>query len=831
MRTWIVLILIASSASAGEIVRLGPDTWKMVPGGKEVDAIYGDYLLRNDKVVVVVADTVPGRNANLSCKSVQGAVIDFTRLDADNDQLSVFYPHGDRNNTIPQATKAEILSASGPQVVLRVTRPATEKEPVEAVTEYSLRDGETALRVVTRYRNTGLGPAVLRVSDKMRCDQTFAQSPEGALDFVTFYDKWFGAAYAVVRAGGKIYTDGKYGGMFGSISGTWLDYPEFVRDAKDRTTSLPAGAEIVLTRFLLTGRHQAEVQAAAREILGVKSVPLDVSVVDPDGKPVVGADVVLLQELREAAAGNTDASGRVRFSTAGGRHTVEVSQIGRLKCVSSASPETEPSLRIQVGPRSVASFDVSDGAGRPVPCKVQFLPVEDTPPLMLGPKQRANGCANLYFSPRGRFDVPLPPGKYYVILSHGPEHDAAYRSIALKEGEAIRVSASLPRVVNSAGWISADFHNHSTESGDNTTETESRLVCLAAEGVEFAASTEHNRIVTYKDRLKALGLDKLVATSDGIELTASPLPIMHHNAFPLVEKPHTQDGGGPITGPAPLAQIRRLFDHDAGAEKLVQQNHPDIGWLFYDADGDGVPDLGFGTYKFTHVIEAWAPGILDLKPTRTLGLEVRNNVIFNWLQLLNQGFRIPGVANTDAHYCVNESGQIRNYVKSPTDDPAEIRELDVVRESKKGHLVMTNGPFLDVSLNGALPGDELRLEGAGTLNVRVECPNWLDVDRVQVLVNGRTDPGLNFTRSANPGMFHHGPVVFREAIRLDLKADAHIIVVAVGEHSTLGPVMGQSVEAPCAVSNPIFLDVDGGGFTPNKDTLDAPLPVKKSVTR
>jgi hypothetical protein len=581
----------------------------------------------------------------------------------------------------------------------------------------------------------------------------------------------------------------------------------------------------------VTGRHEAEVREEAHRLLGVKSVPLTVSVVDPESRPVAGADVMLLQGLREVSAGTSDASGRVRFSTLGGRHTVEVSQIGRLKRVSSVDPATEPAVSVQVGPLSKVSFDVGDGAGRSIPCKVQFVPVEETPPLNLGPKQRANGCANLYFSPTGRFDVPLPPGKYYVLVSHGPEYDAATRSVALKEGETVRVKAELPHVVDSSGWISADFHNHSTESGDNTTETESRLICLAAEGVEFAASTEHNRIMSYKGRLKALGLDRLVATSDGIELTASPLPIMHHNAFPLAEKPHTQDGGGPITGPTPLAQIRRLFDHDAGAEKLVQQNHPDIGWLFYDADGDGVPDLGFGTYKFTHVIEAWAPGILDLKPYRSVGPEVRNNVIFNWLQLLNQGFRIPGVANTDAHYCVHESGHIRNYVKSPTDDPAEIREFDVVRESKKGHLVMTNGPFLDVSLNGALPGDDVRLEGPGTLKVRVECPNWLDVDRVQVLLNGRPDPSLNFTRSANPAMFRRGPVIFKEEIRLELKSDAHVIVVAVGEHSTTGPVMGQSIEAPCAVSNPIFVDADGGGFTPNKDTLDAPLPVKKSVTR
>jgi hypothetical protein len=32
---------------------------------------------------------------------------------------------------------------------------------------------------------------------------------------------------------------------------------------------------------------------------------------------------------------------------------------------------------------------------------------------------------------------------------------------------------------------------------------------------------------------------------------------------------------------------------------------------------------------------------------------------------------------------------------------------------------------------------------------------------------------------------------------------------------------------PFAVSNPIFVDVDGGGFKPNGDDLGVPFPVKE----
>jgi hypothetical protein len=825
------LLLLAAPAAAGEVVRLSAETWRLVPGGKEVDAVAGDFVLRNDRVVAVVGGVAKHRHANLSCKSVQGALIDFTLLASNNDQLTAFYPHGDRNGAGAAVDEAEIVAATGPEVVLRFRRAPTEAEPLETVTEYSLRDGESHLKVVTRRRNPGARAAAVRVSDKMRCDQTFEQSAEGQHEALFFHDRWFGAAYAVVRRGGRFQTPGKSGGMFGLASGTWIDYPEHVRDPRGRTALVPADGELVLTRYLVAARHLAEAQAAVRDLLGLPHKHLEVFVLGPDQRPVPGAEVSLRQGAREVSLAFTDESGRAEFSVPEGRYSVEVSQTGRTRTASVVDVPRDPALRVSVGPRSQVDFDVRDGEGRPIPSKVQFLPVEDTPALNLGPKQRADGCLNLWFSPTGRFSVPLPPGKYYLIVSRGPEHDAAYRYISLREGETEAVAVRLPRVVDTRGWISADFHNHSTPSGDNTTDLDGRLVCLAAEHVEFAPATEHNRIVSYSPRIAALGIGRYLSSSDGIEVTGNPLPIAHLNAFPVVLREREQDQGGPPTGPDPLAQIRRLFDHDAGAEKLVQQNHPDIGWLVYDADGDGVADQGFGTFKFTHVIEAWGADILEFKPLRATGVAVRNNTIFNWLQLLNQGFRLPAAANTDAHYCNHESGRIRNWVKSPTDEPAEIRELDVVRAAKAGRMVMSNGPYLEASLEGKGPGETLERGGRALLRVRVQAANWLDVDRVQVLVNGRARRELNRTRSANPELFRDGPLKFEGEFAMEFAADAHVIVVAVGEASTTGPVMGQSPERPCAIANPIWVDADGGGIAPNRDTLDAPLPVKRSPAR
>lgn len=47
-----------------------------------------------------------------------------------------------------------------------------------------------------------------------------------------------------------------------------------------------------------------------------------------------------------------------------------------------------------------------------------------------------------------------------------------------------------------------------------------------------------------------------------------------------------------MTDVSPETQMERIAAWDSNSVKLIQQNHPDIGWLFYDRDGDQKPDEG-----------------------------------------------------------------------------------------------------------------------------------------------------------------------------------------------------------------------------------------------
>ncbi|MFO0893042.1 MAG: CehA/McbA family metallohydrolase [Isosphaeraceae bacterium] len=824
-------VVLASPGIASELVALSPQTWdRYAPKGKEADAIHGDFAIANGRILAVIAHPKRTRHANMTVRNVGGAVIDLTERERSNDQLSAFYPGAGLRELrfagvevqSPQVYEAEDfdrLFVRAGRVTLRLVAAPREKEP-DVEVSYTLGDDWDHLLVTTTFSNRRSAPVEVEPVDSVRADGTFEFSGDSGGDLFWAYDRAFSQAYGILPEGRKV--------LASSSRQRLIRYPD--QDGKVAIRLAP-GESFRFTRRLIPGPHLFDVQRRARQLAGKSTRPIRLQVVDTAGHPLPGAEVVQEVGGKRLAGGRTDESGTLVLDAGKGPVKLTVSSLGSGARTVDADPSAgQEVIKIELPRAGWVSANIRDSQGRPTPCKVQFIGKDGQASPDFGPEAGEHEMKNVYYSQDGRFQQALEPGAYEVIVSHGPEFDAVFTSIKVARGEETRLQATLVRSVRTDGWISTDFHSHSSPSGDNTASQLGRVLNLLCEHIEFAPCTEHNRLSSYDPHLKALGVEDRMATCVGMELTGSPLPLNHQNAFPLVLRPGAQDGGGPTTDEDPAIQIARLAMWDQGAEKLVQVNHPDIGWMFRDRNGDSGLDAGFvGMFPHIDVIEVHPPHAIFGGPTISYDGQAFNNPIYNWLQLLNQGRRYPGVVNTDAHYNFHGSGWLRNYVKSPTDDPALIKTLDVVHASEQGHVVMTTGPFLEVALRTDTessaesgPGDLLALPGGkARLRVRVQCPNWFDVDRVQVFVNGRPDERLNFTRSATPDRFGGSTMKFDQEIPLELKADAHVIVAAIGEKSKLGPVMGpeHAADLPVAVSNPIYVDVDGGGFKPTGDTL------------
>ncbi len=820
----------------------------LVEDGKESDAIYGDFVLRNAHVKAVMAQPLATRNANMTVRDVAGAVIDLTSAVADNDQLAAFYPGkkkfayrvasfrgADGKDVAPTGTGVSDVAVS---VVVKAD--ATEQLP-EVTVVYSLGVNDSFVTVTSTFTNRGTVPLTVPLEDDFRADggkEEMVRSPNSTTDRFWLYDRHWGQAYGLDAAGRKMQLN----------SDARTTAIKYETEGGELQAKLAPGESFQLTRHLYSSSNVFDVHYQSHQrlktgtpisggmdfqFLGLWGDQRDYWLELARGETVIGS--VRLPEYDPKVKPPVT----LTLLLEPGDYTAKLFYLGNLaaqqRLTATAGPDAvEFKADTRVG---TVAGRITDAFGQPLPCKVEFKPLAEGAKLDFGPESGEFTVRNLIYSTDGRVEKQIPVGKYAVTISHGSEFDAIFTEIEVTAGAVSDLSGKLIRSVETLGWVSSDFHSHSTPSGDNTGSQLGRVLNLVCENIEFAPCTEHNRVSTYQPHIDRLGIGQFLSTVSGMELTGSPLPLNHQNAFPIQMKPRTQDGGGPVAGPDLESQIERLALWNDRSEKLLQVNHPDPGWMFYDKNGDGKPDEGHSrAFPFMDVMEIHAiDNALNLTPTGMREGAPFHNRIFNWLQLLNQGFRIYGVVNTDAHYNFHGSGWLRNWIQSSTDDPAKIDHMEMVHAAEQGRIIMSNGPYLEVTAHETgktetvVSGQDLQAKnGKVTLKVRVQCPNWLDIDTLFVLVNGRKHAVHDYTREKHPDLFRGGVVKFDRALELDLKSDAHVIVVAGDVGGNLFKIYGEAATKaqPTALSNPIFVDTDGNGFVPNKDTLDHPLPVK-----
>lgn len=813
--------LAATSVPAAEVFELGADNFDERPKGREADAVVGDFVIRNDKVEAVVSGNLPLRRANMSTfygddGITPGCLYDLTLLGADNDQITIFAPSGQRG---PVNHVRIVSDGKDGEAVIETFTSAEKSGGLVKRHEYRLKDGWPGLLIVTTFTNGGKAAVKVPLADnwtQMKSKGVF--NGIHWADAIDPADKT-GYAHAWVAEGGAAVPE----------------KPE---------VELAPGAAVTVARFLAVATSPA---AAAGLVEAFRSPGdaisrLSLTLTDAQNQsPVADGRVLVGEDPAKAMPAYPDAKGVIELALPAGDYALVAEDIGRTPLPEKVKVEAGAAAAksFAFGPEAAVAFEITDEAGRSIPCKAQFNALGETPKVNLGPVDRARGSVDQYLSESGKFRVALPPGKYEVVVTRGPEYEHRRHEVELAPGATHLIANQLARIVKTPGWVSTDFHNHSTPSGDNTCGTDDRLINLAAEQVEFAPTTEHNRLHDWAPNLERLGLAAFLKTVPGMELTGSGA---HFNSFPLVPDPKLQDGGAPVWKKDPRLNAIALRDwQGAEADRWIHVNHPDMIENFIDRDKNGQADGGFayfgGLIDGLEVQNYSASEILATAPYKITaargggpGRVVSPIREFIWLQLLNQGLTPRAIAVCDAHQVHgNGVGGWRTYVKSSTDDPAKIDWREVSRNAKAGRMVLSTGPFLEVETGaGVIAGGLDRVGGEVSLKVRVQCGTWLDIDRVQVLVNGRQLPEYNFTREKNPDMFQSNVVKFDQTLKLKLQQDAHLIVVAIGEKHTLATGFGSSPQAklqPVAYNNPIFVDVDGGGFQPNGDTLGFDLPV------
>ncbi|NQV27012.1 MAG: hypothetical protein HQ518_21900, partial [Rhodopirellula sp.] len=269
-----------------EIARLNAENWDaFVPLGKEVDAIYGDVVLRNDHLTAVIAQPLASRNANMTVRDVGGCLIDLAVRWNQSDQLSAFFPgartYPYRSLVARDADGAEVdlstesATAKGGSVTVRAAGAAG--RPAVEVT-YSLKTDAEQLTVTSRFTNETDAAINVPLFDDLRIDsrnEDIVKVPNGTTELFWIHDRHWGQAYGIEAVGGKVVAD--------STSRTSkLEYE--IGDAGD-SVRLEPGQSFELVRNVFPGTDLPHVRAISANTNGVKTRQVEVSVFDRFKRP------------------------------------------------------------------------------------------------------------------------------------------------------------------------------------------------------------------------------------------------------------------------------------------------------------------------------------------------------------------------------------------------------------------------------------------------------------------------------------------------------------------------------------------------------------------
>jgi hypothetical protein len=109
-----------------------------------------------------------------------------------------------------------------------------------------------------------------------------------------------------------------------------------------------------------------------------------------------------------------------------------------------------------------------------------------------------------------------------------------------------------------------------------------------------------------------------------------------------------------------------------------------------------------------------------------------------------------------------------------------------------------------------------------SLSLTLVAPDWVPVDEIRVVVNGQTaatiaNPKAAFTRSTDDSRYYTGtisvPVPTGRDAWLVVEAGAPLSATGAYRQGTPWNIVMKGIY-PVAITNPIFMDLNGGGYAP-----------------
>lgn len=521
--------------------------------------------------------------------------------------------------------------------------------------------------------------------------------------------------------------------------------------------------------------------------------------VSTSGVPVQNARVTFSTSDGISAVFITDAQGKYQGTLGAKSYTVAAWAKGKLPSSQQSitlSPSATQTIDFDLSATRTLTVNVKDAAtNSAMPAKVTLLCQSGT---CTAPNYTLNIFTDVvkdpllesvqlvgYVPPSGTATFSVPPGQYLVLVSRGPEYSIFPNGFPTNPGYAVdlrtqdqTVSAQLFHVIDTTGYMSADFHVHAVNSPDAPVANEDRVLTFAGDGLDVLVSTDHDYITDFQPIIEQLGAQNFLASVIGEEV--STMDFGHYNLFPLTPDRTDVITGGAVDwagGYSTTLTPKDIFAKGrALGAKTVHFNHP-RGFLG-----------GFTHLKVdTDTLATHAPAS-DFRMATPTGASTADTLLLNtdfnalevlnagedefnfddakgrmndWFVLLSRGIKVAATGVSDTHRKHVGSGY-RTWVKVAADTPQQFNAAVMSNQLNALNAVASDGPFVKVDARRVNTQGQATSAPVGMgetvpqsndnvlVTVDVQVPEYLDITRIELYTHKAQDDERCPRNNASP---------------------------------------------------------------------------------
>ncbi len=744
----------------------------------------GDYVLENELAIFVVAAA-----DRLEGGSPAGNLIDAA-FQRGEDQMRLLVPllgPGEGMHPVYESVRVEEEGGLHERAVVVAEGGLPDRPGVEVVTTYTLEPADERLVIKTTVRNeTESMLARFGLRDMLYHGRTFRYVPGPGL-FPTGRDstsRWM-----------AFFRDGYCWGL-----GT--DPPDHVEGShtpgfsvlRYRTVDIPPGEERSFTRRLLAGvGGPLTVWKAWEQQEDERTSRLVFELADEAGGAAVAEAFVEVepQDGRPPFAISTDREGRAVAEVPAGRYQAMVWKPGRpvqRPFSFSAMAGSVHRFPLALQPATSLSVRLLDGTGEEAEAVYGRLHLSGRDLEGFagrGPAfQRWPWLPQALVRPTEHGRLPVTTGRTSagtVTAFRGPLHAVASTRVPSTGGQDLSLSAALERVIEPGDYVAVDFRQHSGVSPDCALTLAERAVLNVCEGLQGAVVS---------DPVLHDIAEGVLPEGAGALIPAFRWEWPGAGAFTVIPLEQV-DAGIPArfveaarisTSPDDVLETVRQFFRGA----IVQIDKP------LDPRSGVLALHGVLPGREFHLLEVLSGG--DVASAR--------RVMHRWFDLLNEGRRVVAVAGSGSvglHPPV--AGQGRTFIHCPDPDEhgAVLSAIERLRRSPNAFI--TNGPFLEVTLNGEPIGSTQTVPpGRVRMDLRVRAAPWVDLAWGRVFRNGELvrefpiEPSRRVLRS-------------ERTFEFEVTGDCWFVVQVTGEEPMDTVYAGPQAPTPFALTNPFWVEV------------------------